>query len=242
MLLKGLVYQTMPQLTMVQAIAAEMRAKHKSNGPRLQDVREYLKTQIAIEKGNLKIGKLIIEEVGRQAACHDLRVQARLIPVSAISMNVRVARSREKGETLNLTEKRAEHLADEMFSPLLGQPLPGTSNRTVIRVEGGDNSPAFRMSVVRGSYYERCIAHLVKWTPTTLHYILAPAAGSKGVQDLVLTAVGRATVRGHAISFDRQACLFIVDGTTMTPAHVGARFLGWTLHEIVVPHEIRRLP
>lgn len=245
MLLKGLVYQTMPQLTMVQAIAAEMRAKHRSSC-RLQDVREYLKTEIAIEKGNLKIGKLIIEEMGRQTACHEERVKLRAFEPTTISLNAKVWKARQSGKTSDLSSARKGVLMEGLFKPLVGYKLGEDYGRGVINaLEMNGSSPTFRTVGIRFQSWSFGVAHLLRRTATQATYVLVaelPRSGRADPHEKIRSLIGLACTSGRTVSFDHQTCMVIVDGEHITPMELGARFDGWKLQTVTVESGATRLP
>jgi hypothetical protein len=245
MLLKGLVYQTMPQATMIAAVAAEMRESH-AHSCRLQDVREYLKTQIAIEKGNLKIGKLIIEEMGRQKACHEVRVGLRSFEATTISLNKKAWKARQEGKTSDYFTERKNVLMEGLFKPLIGQTVGETYGQGVVTgLEMSGNSPTFRTICIRFKSWSFSLAHLLHQTSAQVTYVVSPSESGHRRYDAhekIRSLIGLAVTSGRTVSFDHQTCRVIVDGEAITPMDLGARFDGWKLQTVTVERKGVLLP
>jgi hypothetical protein len=230
---------------MIQAIAAEMRTKPHGN-IRLQDVREYLKTQIAIEKGNLKIGKLIIEEMGRQKACHEVRVGLRSFEPTTISLNKKAWKARQEGKTSDYSAERKNVLMEGLFKPLIGQAVGEAYGQGVVNgLEMSGNSPTFRTVCIRFKSWSFGLAHLLHQTSAQVTYVVSPSESGHRRYDAhekIRSLIGLAVTSGHMVGFDHQTCKVIVDGEHITPMELGARFDGWKLQTVTVEREATRLP
>lgn len=242
MLLKGLVFQTMPHATMVQAIAAELRKDRKDSDIALADIRTYLKTNVAIEKGNLKIGRLILDEYNRQRGCAKERANTRHFKATSVSINAKTAKARAKGETVDpKLDQRAAVLAHALFDPIIGKTLP--SGETINGIDESRNSPLFRMVRISMRYYSHAVAYMLSAEPTAISYIVADCLSHGCVpHEAVLQALGAAVGHGQSVTFDRHTHRVTLDGEPITPMELCARKLGWKLQLLRVEITDKRLP
>lgn len=239
MLLKGLVFQSMPQATMIAAIAAHMRGPHRDRTPPLSEVRNYLKTEVAFDKGNLKIGKLIMEEIARQNACQAGRVQARHVDAGlTIEMTVRQSPLDRNGERTKApsrdhnrrrNETRINALATSMFAPIDQKAVKvgtGPQERTVC-TNDDTLSPVFR-TLRADVYYSHYLVHRV---PDSLMFQLLHIDRYPSLPpvDMIRASIGALITRGHSVRFDRQGVVIEVDGARLTPLEVVQKVQGGEL-------------
>jgi hypothetical protein len=243
MLLKGLVLQSMPQATMISAVAAELRGPRRNKTCKLSEVRDYLKTQVAIEKGNLKIGKAVIEEMARQDARHAEREAARSVEerINTIELTRRQSTLNRDGERTKL------HKADKSSRIYaLAVSLFGAIDCTDITVHNGPRRnlavseeslwPVFR-TVNAGIYYMSALVHRLPSVPCGFQVLVMPEGRHVAVSPRVTitSAVGTLVTRGHHVEFRRQECLFLIDGAPHTPVEVVHRTAGGQLTLVLDP-------